>query len=113
LDVSEINQAPFKRREETMSEESKQAAILQVLCERFETQRLPRALALKEKVDAGQVLEDTDIDFLEQVFRDAQENRHLVEQHPEWQDLVAQALSLYEEITAKALANQKAAGKAP
>ncbi len=96
-----------------MNEESKQAAILQVLCERFETQRLPRALALKKKVDAGELLEDTDIDFLEQVFRDAQENRHLVEHHPEWQGLVAQALSLYEEITEKALANQKAASKSP
>lgn len=96
-----------------MSEESKQAGIIQVLVERFETQRLPRALALKNKVDAGERLDDLDIAFLEEVFRDAQENRRLVEQNPRWQDLAAQALSLYEEITAKALANEKGSGGAP
>lgn len=94
-----------------MNEESKQAAIIQVLVERFEKQRLPRALALKKKVDAGERLEDIDISFLEDVFRDAQENLHLVEQNPKWQDLAAQILSLYEEITAKALDNEKAADK--
>ncbi len=94
-----------------MNEASKQAGIIQVLVERFETQRLPRALALKKKVDGGERLDDLDIAFLEDVFRDAQENRHLVEQNPKWQGLVAQALSLYEEITAKALANEKAGGK--
>lgn len=96
-----------------MNEESKQkqAAIIQVLVERFEKQRLPRALALKEKVDAGGRLEDIDISFLEEVFRDAQENLHLVEKNPKWQDLAAQILTLYEEITAKALDNEKAADK--
>jgi hypothetical protein len=96
-----------------MTEESKQAGIIQALVERFETQRLPRALALKKKVDAGERLDDLDIAFLEEVFRDARENRHLVEQNPKWQDLAAQALSLYEEITAKALANEKDSGEAP
>lgn len=94
-----------------MSEPSKDAGIIQALVHRFESQRLPRALALKEKVDAGERLSDLDIAFLEDVFRDAQENRHLAEQHPQWQGLVAQALSLYEEITSKALANEQAADK--
>ena len=94
-----------------MNEASKQAGIIQALVERFETQRLPRALALKKKVDSGERLDDLDIAFLEDVFRDAQENRHLVELNPKWQGLVAQALSLYEEITEKALANEKAGGK--
>jgi hypothetical protein len=96
-----------------MSDTSRQAGIIQALVTRFETQRLPRALALKKKVDAGERLDDTDIAFLEQVFRDARENRQLAEQNPKWQGLVAQALSLYEEITAKALANEQAANKGP
>jgi hypothetical protein len=93
-----------------MNETSKDAGIIQVLVQRFETQRLPRALALKKKVDAGERLDDLDIAFLEEVFRDAKENRHLAEQHPKWQGLVAQALSLYEAITAKALANERSGG---
>jgi hypothetical protein len=96
-----------------MNQPSKDAGIIQVLVERFETQRLPRAMAMKAKVDAGGRLDDMDIAFLEEVFRDARENRHLAEQHPRWQGLVAQALSLYQEITAKALANEEAAKRGP
>lgn len=96
-----------------MNQPTKDAGIIQVLVERFETQRLPRAMAMKAKVDAGERLDDMDIAFLEDVFRDARENRHLAEQHPKWQGLVAQALRLYEEITAKALANEEAAKRGP
>jgi hypothetical protein len=48
-----------------MSDTSKDAGLIQVLAERLETQRLPRALALKEKVDRGATLDEFDIEFLE------------------------------------------------
>jgi hypothetical protein len=38
------------------------------LLERFQTQRLPRALALKERIDQGGLLDEFDIAFLETVF---------------------------------------------
>jgi hypothetical protein len=54
-----------------MSEISQETAVLAVLADRLVKERLPKALAMKEKVDRGEVLEDRDLDFLEQVLADA------------------------------------------
>lgn len=91
-----------------MTDTSKDAGLIQVLAEQLETHRLPRALSLKEKVDRGETLDELDIKFLEQVFKDAQSIRPLLERHPECQDLAAKMLFLYKEITDKALENEKA-----
>lgn len=90
-----------------MAESSKDAGIIQVLLERFERQRLPRLLELKEKVDKGEMLDEWDTTYLEEVFEDAREAKPLVDQHPEIQDLYARAVHLYKEITEKALENAK------
>ena len=94
-----------------MKKSSKDAGAIAMLVERFEKQRLPRALALKDKVDRGEVLDNSDIEFLERVFEDSQHIRPLVAKHPEWNSLVASATSLYKEITDKALSNEQTAGE--
>lgn len=93
-----------------MTESLKDTGVMMTLVERFETQRLPRALAIKKSVDQGELLSDMDMAFLQQVFDDAQHIQTFVHQHPEWQSLVARAIGLYKEITDKALANEMAAG---
>ena len=89
-----------------MVNESNEAGIAAVIIERLETQRLPRALELKAKVDRGEVLDDFDIDFLDRVFADTNELRPLLARHPEHQGLAARVMDLYHDITAKALANE-------
>jgi len=90
-----------------MVDTSKDAGVIQVLAQRMETQRLPEILAIKEKVDQGEVLSDHDIRFLKQVFEDTQSLQPLVERHPEWQPLVAKIVHLYKQITDIALENEK------
>ncbi len=90
-----------------MSDTSKDAGIIVALAKRLETQRLPRALALKEKVDAGETLNEFDIKFLEGVIEEARKVHPLVERHPEWQPVVARILELYNEITTRAIENEK------
>lgn len=90
-----------------MTESSTDTGVLQALIERFQTQRLPRALALKQQVDRGERLSETDLAFLKQVFDDARHISTLVHKHPEWQSLMARAITLYKEITDKALANEQ------
>ena len=90
-----------------MTDTSKDAGIIQVLAERLEKQRLPMALDLKKKVNQGETLNEFDIQFLEQVFKDADKIRPLVDKHPEWQDLAAKLIHLYKEITDRALENEK------
>ena len=93
-----------------MTDDSKDAGLIQVLAERLENQRLPRALALKEKVDQGETLTEFDITFLEEVFEDAQRIQPLLDRHPDWQPLAAKMIHLYKEITDKALETHKAQG---
>lgn len=90
-----------------MDSNEKEAGILQVLAERLESQRLPRALAMKKRVDDGETLNELDIQFLKEVLNDAQRVMPFVENHPEWQSLAAGMVNLYQEITKKALENER------
>jgi hypothetical protein len=90
-----------------MTELSKDDGVIMALEERFEKQRLPRLLALKDKVDAGGVLDDSDIEFLEQVINDATRSKPLMDRHPDWQAFCGYVIHLYEEITEKALRNEE------
>ena len=91
-----------------MSEESdKDAGVLAVLIERFEKQRLPWILGMKERVDAGEKLTDVDLMQLKEVFDDAGTVKKYIDKYPQLQDATAQAMSLYSEIMDKALENEK------
>lgn len=92
-----------------MNDSSNDAGLIQVLVERLEKQRLPRALAIKQSVDRGEPLGDMDLDFLQEVLRDAGQIAPLVQAYPEWQDLAGRMMQLYKSITEKALENEKRA----
>ncbi len=89
-----------------MTSEQNREGVLEALLERFERQRLPRILALKQQVDEGGKLRAGDVDFLSEVLADAQQNAHLISELPQCKDLYARVVHLYREITEKALANE-------
>ena len=93
-----------------MTDSTKDTGIIVARAERLETQRLPRALDIKTKVDQGELLDDSDIEFLNEVLADAQRVKGLLDRHPEWQEIATKVISLYRQITEKALENQKTAG---
>jgi hypothetical protein len=90
-----------------MSNPSKDAGTIQVLLDRLNAERLPRALDLKSKVDRGERLEQHDLEFLKRVLEDAGSAQQLVAKNPEFQPLVARLISLYGEITRKGLENEQ------
>lgn len=80
---------------------------VQALLDRLNNWRLPRALALKDRVDKGEKLTDSDMQFLQNVFEDAGAAKPLVAKHPELQPLINKLVGLYSHITQKALENEQ------
>ena len=90
-----------------MTQSSEDTGVILALMERFNEQRLPRALELKKRVDQGECLADSDIAFLEKVFADANHVMPLIDKHPNLEPIATRAISLFKEITEKALLNEK------
>jgi hypothetical protein len=90
-----------------MTDSSHDPGILLTLMERLNSQRLPRALDIKKKVDAGETLNEYDLHFLKEVFHDVETIKPLIERHPEYQQLTANIIRLYKEIIDKAMENEK------
>ncbi len=91
-----------------MEKNIKDKAVLETLIERFQKHRLPRLMDIKKNVDQGEMLSEYDIEFLEQVFKDARQNDHYLQTaDDELKALMMKVLSLYQGITEKALENEQ------
>ena len=93
--------------EEKMSKAAEDIGVIIALVNRFTEQRLPKVIAVKERVELGECLSEYDIKFLDEILKDANRIMPLADKHPEWQPLALRAISLYKEITEKALENEK------
>ena len=91
-----------------MEKSKEDAGTIAALMIRFKEYRLPRAQRMLEKVNDGEKLSDSDIQFLKRVYKDGRNTQSLVKRHPEYNDLIARYISLYTEIINKGLENEKA-----
>ncbi len=89
-----------------LSQEEIDQGTIAALLERGK-RRIPNLLAIKKRLEAGRTLSDLEITELEKMIAGANDTRALVERHPEYQELVARMISLYEEITEMAVANEE------
>jgi hypothetical protein len=94
-----------------MAEVSKETGTLAVLAKRMVEERLPKALALQERVNKGGLLNDLDLAFLEEVVKDATAITPLLKDNQRLTDVAASMVRLYKEISDKALENEKAQKK--
>lgn len=92
-----------------MAEDIDDTGTMQALLERLLNFRLPRAMALKKRVDAGERLTDADIAFLKSALEDAQDGQKFVARNAEFHDLGIRIVQLYDEIVRKATENEKQA----
>jgi hypothetical protein len=83
------------------------AGTIAALMVRFNDVRLPRAQGLLEKVNAGQKLDDGDIDFLKRVYNDSRNLRPLIERNPGYLSMISKFIDLYSEIISKAVELEK------
>ncbi|MEW6037613.1 MAG: hypothetical protein AB1648_05115 [Pseudomonadota bacterium] len=90
-----------------MTEVSKDQGIAVALLTEFTTHRLPRVLAIQEKVERKEPLDNLDIGFLREVFETALTIKPQVDRQPEYQEIYARAVELYKEIMDKAMENER------
>jgi len=91
-----------------MEQSKEDAGTIAALMIRFKEYRLPRAQRMLEKVNDGEKLSDSDIQFLKRVYNDGRNTQPLVKRHPEYNELITRYIGLYTEIIAKGLENEKA-----
>ncbi len=89
-----------------MSKDTDDTGMIEVLLQRLNEFRLPRLLELRERVESGETLTDSDVEFLGHALEDAKSAIPLADRHPELQPLAAKLTALYHEITARALENE-------
>jgi len=81
--------------------------IISTLLDRFEHHRLPAVLAMQQKVDEGEILNEMDLRFLKEVSADINSNNALLERHPDCKAIATRMLNLCCNITRKGLQNEK------
>ena len=92
-----------------MAESWQKDGVVVALMQRFQTQRLPRAIELKQKVDKGEMLNDYDLQYLQRVEEDSKQLAGILHRYPDLQPIVDKARGLYAEITQKAAENAEKA----
>ncbi len=89
-----------------MSNDTEDTGMSEALLQRLNDFRLPRLLELKERVDGGEALTDTDIEFLERVLVDARSVSAIIDKNPKLQPLYAKLTGLYNDIMSKGVENE-------
>ena len=90
-----------------MTDKQEDLAVVTALLERFTKQRLPRLREMLARVDAGERLDDVDMEFMEQALADGKSAGAIIERHPELDEIVKKIVGLYHEIMTKAVENEK------
>jgi len=90
-----------------MTDTTKDLGIATVLLNKLTEETLPKALEIKARLDHGERLDHWDLEFLQGLFKRAEEIKPFVDHHPQYQEIYAQAVHLYKALTDQALANEK------
>lgn len=88
-------------------EEVRDEGIIEALLNRLNRSRLPRILDLHERVKQGEKLNERDLAFLDEALKDAHHTEALAQRHPEFMEIRARIIHLYNEITGQALKNEQ------
>ncbi|MET0065680.1 MAG: hypothetical protein ABW076_04980 [Candidatus Thiodiazotropha sp.] len=84
--------------------------VLTVVLWRFEKQILPRIFDIKDMVENGRTLSDSNIEFLNEALIESRNYESFVVDHADFNVLFARTAHLYHEITTKALENEQQNG---
>ena len=86
-------------------------ARLQVLIERFVKYRLPAIIEMRDEVENGGRLSDGEIELLDRMITRMHSFNRFVHEYPDYEDLVAKLIELYDEIVLRAVDNEQNADR--
>ena len=89
-----------------MNTQTYDTGILLVVLQRFESQRLPRLVDIKQGLDLGNTLNEFDIEFLSEALHDARNILPYIDRHPEYEVLLSKVFHYYKLIADEALNNE-------
>jgi hypothetical protein len=81
--------------------------VATVVLKQFADDTLPKVFAIKARLDQGDKLDHWDIEFLTDLLKRFEQVKHEIDQHPEYQEIYAQAVHLYKQITDQAVVNEQ------
>ena len=90
-----------------MDQQQHDTGIIIVLLQRFEKQRLPRIVAMEQRLNNGDNLSEFDIAYLSESLHDARKLLPYLDRHQEYRPLFAKVMHYYKEITDTAVSNEK------
>ena len=90
-----------------MDKSTSEIGVITAVIERLVTQELPRLQSMEEKLDKGEPLSDSELEFLEKVSTDGNEVMRMIDRHPEYHELTAKVLGLCTKIISKAVDVEK------
>lgn len=89
-----------------MTNAQRDACIVSAMLRQLNSQRLPKLLAMKERLNRGELVDPEEIRYIHDCVRETLWVRHLCERHPDLRALCTRITSLYKEITERALHNE-------
>lgn len=104
--ILKLNYFKPELRSWNLADSLKDRGIYMAILLRFEKYTLPRAVAIKGKVEQGEKLADHDIVFLKKVLSNIQRYKYLIDRHPEYHNIESRAIWMYTQIIAIALKNE-------
>lgn len=90
-----------------MSNQLNDTGVILVMIQRFERQRLPRIIKIKERLDDGNRLTEFEIEYMSEALQDARSLLPYLDRHQEYKPLFARVIHYYKVIADKALANEE------
>ena len=86
--------------------------VLQVVLEEYEKHKLPRIFLIKKHIDNGDRLNDGELIFLKEIYKEIIKYESFIEDHAEFKTLYLNFVSLYCSIMDSALENERRQNKA-
>lgn len=81
--------------------------VLQVVLEDYEKHKLPRMQLIKKEMDQGKRLDNEELAFLRELYREINQYERFVETHPDFKQLYVGFVRLYCSIMDTAIDNEQ------